>query len=425
MEKQKGIAKITKAAAEVREWRKWYYERINNAKDYSEFVALSMLGVPDEILRSFGVWSSLAENYGPLCAAKRVSDIFCEAAEEDGFSIDLCSYLKIGIGYLKRSRDLGKIPPEAPYGGMGKIDMVIGPAGFCDGRMQYPLAALRYVNVPFFDYDTQDLPWWKIDKETKKYYIEYAYGRFKELVAFLAKVTDKKYDENRLSEALDLWMKSHKLFNQAAQLRKHHPNPLSSIDSFAVCFPNLHFKGTKECVDFYQRLYDEVKSMTDKGRGAVAEEKYRIYWFGLPPWQYFGAFDYLQSHGFSVIDTTYDAGDVPEDVDVNNPLYAIAKKYYDGVWFGSGLSRRHNFEERIRERCSMYDIDGIITLIGTTCRANTLQIFHRKIINERLNLPVLNLDIDMTDVRSFSEADVKGKLDSFMEAVEVSKKRGR
>ncbi|MFC1896218.1 hypothetical protein ACFL0Q_06105, partial [Thermodesulfobacteriota bacterium] len=51
----KPSVKSTKAAAEVRQWRKWYYDRINHAHDHGEFVALSMLGTPDEIFRSFGV----------------------------------------------------------------------------------------------------------------------------------------------------------------------------------------------------------------------------------------------------------------------------------------------------------------------------------------------------------------------------------
>ena len=424
MGNEKRVGKITKAASEIKDWRRWYYDRINNAKDYGEYVALGMLGVPDEILRSFGVWSSLAENYGPICAAKRVSDVYCEMAETDGFSIDLCSYLKVGAGYFKRRQELSGPPPEAPYGGMGQPDMIIGPGGFCDGRMHYPRAMVRYLDVPIFIYDWMDLGWWRDSPDTREYYIEYYYGRLKELVAFLEKMTGKRLDEATLSEALDLWMTSHKLFHDACELRSHRPNPLSSVDSFAVCFPNMHFKATKECVGYYQSLYDELKSMVDNGIGAIPDEKYRIYWYGLPPWQYFGAFDYLQDHGFSVIDTNYDAGDVPEDVDLDNPLYAIAKKFYDGCWFPNGLMRRRNFEEHIKWTCTHYEIDGIITLIGTTCRAEALQNFRRQVINDKLGLPVLNLDLDMTDVRTLSEAEIKGKLDSFMEVVEVSKKRG-
>ena len=415
--------KTTRAAAEVRQWRRWYYDRINHAHDYGEFVALTMLLIPDEILRAFGVWSSLAENYGPLCAAKQVSGHFCGVAEGDGFSVDLCSYLKVGMGYLARMAREGKVPDEAPYGGMGQVDMIIAPATFCDGRYKYPQAARRYVDVPIFVYDQRDLPWWRDenDPEVKGRYVDYYYERLKELVAFLEKVTGKKYDEARLSQALDLWMKAHKLFHDACELKRCHPNPLPSQDSFAVCFPNLHFKGTQECVDYYQGLYDEVKYMADSKMGAVpGEEKYRIFWWGLPPWYFLGIFNYLQEHGVSTMDMTYDAGDVPEEpVDLNNPLYAIAKKAYEGVWFANGRARRNNLIERIRDFIEAYDIHGVITLMATTCRAQTTLLHFRRLLDEKAGVPVLNLEADMSDVRTFSEAHVRARLDAFLETVDA------
>ena len=423
----KPSVKTTKAAAAVRQWRKWYYERINHAHDYGEFVALSMLGVPDEIFRAFGVWPSLAENYGPLCAAKQVSGHFCSVAEGDGFSVDLCSYLKVGIGYLSRAGQEGKAPEEAPYGGMGHIDMIIAPATFCDGRYKYPQAARRYVDMPTFVYDMRDLPWWRAqDPEMVKRYVDYTYERFKELVAFLEKTTGRKYDEARLAEHVSLWMKSHKLFHDATEFKKSHPNPIPSQDSFAVCFPNLHFKGTQECVDYYQSFYDEVKQMADAGIGAVpGEEKYRIFWMGLPPWYYLGIFNYLQEKGVSTIDRTYDAGDVPWDVDLDNPLYAIASKGFQGQWFGSALTRRPFFIDRMKEFIEEYDIHGVITLMATTCRAATALLHMRRLLNEHAGVPVLNLEADMSDVRTFSEAHVRTRLDAFLETVDAVKtKRG-
>ena len=419
--------KATKAGAEVREWRRWYYDRVNHAQERGEFVALTMLGIPDEVFRAFGVWSSLAENYGPLCAAKQVSGHFCEVAEGDGFSVAVCSYLKVGIGYLMRAKELGEIPPEAPYGGMGKPAMVVAPAVFCDGRYKYPQAARRYIDVPIFVYDQRDMPWWQDakDREVKARYVNYTYERLKELVAFLERVTGKKYDEARLSEAVDRWMKAHKLFHDACELKRCHPNPLPSQDSFAVCFPNLHFKGTQECVDYYQGLYDEVKHMADSKIGAVpGEEKYRIFWWGLPPWYFLGIFNYLQEHGVSTMDMTYDAGDVPEEpVDLNNPLYAIAKKAYEGVWFGSGTMRRQNYLESIAKFINDYDIHGVITLMATTCRTQTTLLHMRRLLNEKAGVPVLSLEADMADVRTFSEAHVKARLDAFLETVDAAKGR--
>lgn len=425
---QEGLApsvKATEAAAEVRSWRKWYYERINHAHDYGEFVALSMLMIPDEIFRTFGVWASLAENYGPLCAAKQVSGHFCGVAEAEGFSMDVCSYLKTGIGYLIRGQQEGGTPPEAPYGGMGQIDMIIAPAVMCDGRYKYPLAAQRYVDVPYFIYDQMDMPYWRDEKdpEIKNRYVNYNYERMKELVAFLERTTGKKFDEAKCSEHLDLWMKSHKLYHDASALKKCHPNPFPSQDSFATCFPNLHFKGTQECVDYYQGLYDEVKARADEKIGSVpGEEKFRIFWMGLPPWMYLGIFNYIQEKGVCTMDATYDAGDIPEEpVDLNNPLYAIAKKFYEGVWFANGHFRRPAPGARTAEWIKDHDIDGVITLMATTCRPGSNLLFMRQTMADMSPVPVLNLEADMVDIRAFDEASVKAKIDAFLETVDATK----
>ncbi|MFC1895906.1 2-hydroxyacyl-CoA dehydratase subunit D, partial [Thermodesulfobacteriota bacterium] len=386
-------------------------------------VALTMLLTPDEIFRSFGVWASLAENYGPLCAAKQVSGDYCAVAEGDGFSIDLCSYLKVGMGYLGKMAEQGGAPEGAPYGGMGQIDMIIAPATFCDGRYKYPQSARRYVDVPIFVYDQRDVPWWRVkDPETVQRYVNYLYERLKELVAFLERTTGTKYDEARLRRVIEFWMQSHEYFHDACALKKCHPNPLPSQDSFAVCFPNLHFKGTEECVDYYKRLYEEVKGRADKGIGAVpGEEKYRIFWMGLPPWYFLGIFNYLQDKGVSTMDSTYDAGDKVEEPDLSDPLYAIAKKAFEGVWFGSGTMRRPDYISRMKRFIEEYDIHGVITLMATTCRANTTLLHQRRLLNEHSDVPVLNLEADMSDVRTFSEAQVLGRLDAFLDTVDAAK----
>jgi len=417
--------KATKAAAQISQLRRWHYDRLNHARDYGQFVALSMIGVADEVLRSFDVMVSLGENYGPVCAAKQVSGHFCGIAEGDGYSVDLCSYLKTGMGYLSRLKEVGDTPPEAPYGGMGKPDMIVAPAIFCDGRYKYPQAARRYIDVPSFVYDMRDIPYWEYEEDPQSInrYVDYYYERLKELVAFLERATGKKYDPDRLSECVDLWVKGHNIFRDACEFRKCRPNPLPSQDSFAVCFPNLNYKGTKECVDYYQMLYDELKLMADNKIGAIQDEKYRIFWLGLPPWFYLGIFNYLQDNGVCTLDRTYDPGERIEDVDLRDPLYAVAKKCYDTFWFGSGQMRRWNMASRFADFIEEYQVDGVITLMATTCRMSTGMLHQRRLINEWAGGPVLNLEADMVDVRTFSEAHVKARLDAFLETIDAAKGR--
>jgi len=102
--------------------------------------------------------------------------------------MDICSYLRTGLGLAKKMRDLGEAPPEAPYGGMGKPDMLIGNAQNCDGRFKYLQAANRYHRVPYFGYDVADVPYgWDTehDEGLKKHFVDHYYEQLKRLVAFI------------------------------------------------------------------------------------------------------------------------------------------------------------------------------------------------------------------------------------------------
>ncbi len=98
--------KATETAKSVGALRRAYYNRIHQAHERGEFVAWTMWGVPEEILYAMDVLPVLTENYGPVCAAKQIGPHFCEIAESEGFSMDICSYLRTGLGLAKKMHEL-------------------------------------------------------------------------------------------------------------------------------------------------------------------------------------------------------------------------------------------------------------------------------------------------------------------------------
>ena len=166
------------------------------APEQGQFVAWTMLIVPYEILAAFDVIPSYFENYGPVCAAKQVGDQYCEVAEGDGFSTDQCPYLRIGLGYAKMSRDSGgEPPPEAPYGGAGKPNMLIGLHAFCDGRLKWLQQVGRYLDVPYLALDFKGWPegWDQNDPYLKQHMVSYHLEQLRELVAFLERVLNPQF----------------------------------------------------------------------------------------------------------------------------------------------------------------------------------------------------------------------------------------
>jgi benzoyl-CoA reductase/2-hydroxyglutaryl-CoA dehydratase subunit BcrC/BadD/HgdB len=311
--------------------------------------------------------------------------------------------------------------------------MLIGNAQTCDGRFKWLQSVNRYVKVPYFGYDIADVPYgWDIenDEGMKKHFVDHYYEQLKRLVAFLEKVTGKKLDKYRLSEALQNWMKVQRLFYDALQLRKHHPNPLPAQDSATVCFPNLHMKCWPETVDFYQRLYDELKYRVEHNISSLPEEKYRLMWYLIMPWYYIGLYNWLeQEFGATTMSSAYEGGEVPRDeiIDYDFPLESIARKMYESNWSVNALGKREARVRFVVGRVLDYDIDGIIGMLVASCRAtcnlyDTSRVVTDTLAEKGIVVPVLGIEADMVDTRTYSDALAKDQIRAFMETVDAAKR---
>jgi benzoyl-CoA reductase/2-hydroxyglutaryl-CoA dehydratase subunit BcrC/BadD/HgdB len=253
----------------------------------------------------------------------------------------------------------------------------------------------------------------------------------KRLVAFIEKVTGRKLDKNRLSEALRNWMTVQKLFYDAGELRKHHPNPLPAQDSATIAFPNLHMKCWPETIEFYQRLYDELKYRVEHDISSLPEEKYRLMWHLIMPWYYIGLYNWLeQEFGATTMNPTYEGGDVPSDdiIDYDFPLESIAQKMYEGYWGVNAMNSHRQWRVRRTVRQVMeYDVDGIIGMLVASCRPtsnlyDTWRVIGDALKEKGLTVPTLGIEADMVDTRTYSDARVKDQISAFMETVDVTKK---
>ena len=111
------------------------------------------------MLQAFDLPWEWPENFGTLCASRGVATQFCERAESEGYSQDLCSYVRNNIGYVSRALEVGHIPPEAPPGGMGTATMLLGSGTLCDPRIKwFQSLSSQYLPLPVFHIDPMSPP---------------------------------------------------------------------------------------------------------------------------------------------------------------------------------------------------------------------------------------------------------------------------
>jgi benzoyl-CoA reductase/2-hydroxyglutaryl-CoA dehydratase subunit BcrC/BadD/HgdB len=438
-EKEKTAAKKSiEVVKKVRGLVKKMYEDARREREEGCKVAYCMVGSGyDEILRAMKVQPIWTENYSALCAVKRQAERFILKAESEGFANDLCGYMRCGLGFDAMRGELGgAVPPDAPDGGMAMPDMLLGSSFGCEPRYKWYEAVKHYFpHVPLFNFDIVAPPVDADLGEVKNYYVKYQTEQFKELVKFLEKQTGKKMDITGLSEIIKYSESTMKAWYESYLLRAAIPCPMGSGDHFTAFVPAFFMLGTKEAMDFYYELYQELRYRVDNKMGVVSEEKYRLLWAsGLPPWHTMWMFNYFEDKGAVFVRETsqayypWDPFEVP--VSLDDPLRYLAYRSFLRLTHKYEEAKRnkswHGVAELLMEFIRDYKLDGMVMHASKSCRTTTIGQIHLKdVIQGRMDIPALQLTSDIVDIRDFSEAEWKAKIDAFIEALENSKKRAR
>ncbi|MFH1147292.1 MAG: 2-hydroxyacyl-CoA dehydratase family protein [Pseudomonadota bacterium] len=408
MTTMKRSTKNLETSVEAYQWVKAGYQNAHKAKLEGRPVAWLMFGVPLEIIYTMGIIPIFPENYGTLCAAKRVGYKYCEAAEQHGFDKQICSYARTVTGYTFHPDTI----PEPPAGGLALPDILIAPTAVCDLRQKWFEDVARRLDIPVYFIGMPDNDHtWKTGRP-EKYLTDLFISEVKDLIKFLEKTLDKKFDEDEFVQRWHWGNEAWDIRLDILELRKNIPAPLSSADYFASIFPGMTMLGTQEAVDFYKRMHAEVKERVEKKISVVPEEKFRLMWSGIPIWFNLGLLNYPEDlGGVMSIETNYQAlpRERSDDPYMDLALRHFAKNFSLGV--DSQVDLAMNFAQK-------YNIDGVILSYTQSCRP--FYIFQAEVRNnlqEKLGIPCLMLESDMADERAYSEGQVRTRMDAFLEII--------
>lgn len=401
-------------------------------------LAWCMAGVTPELLAAFDIPWEWPENFGTLCAARQVATDFCERAEAEGYSQDLCSYVRNTMGYVSRQAELGAIPPEAPKGGMGTATMLLGSGYSCDPRIKwFQSLSARYLRLPVYHTDPLSPPH-DVDAENPRiaaHYLEQLRETIRDQVAFLEGETGRTLDTARLREALARSQEAIALLWEVLELRKTVPCPMGSEDFFTgAVVPLMFLLGERETVEYFRRLRDEVRDRVQRGIGVVPDERFRLLWMGIPPWYNLGFFNDLAELGAVFpIETVYYVG-APVELDLTDPLEALAQRTWKrAVWIHrwgaevlpemcnpSGLSAPGT--RLLRRWVHDYRLDGAVMHRTRSCRAVSWGQVHLRNQLAEEGIPSLIIESDMADPRSWADATIKGQVRAFLDAIAAAKR---
>jgi len=398
--------KSLQTTLEVPTLRKAYYAQTLDDSKKGRKVAWCSNNIPAEILDVMDVTSVFLENYATVIAAKRLASGYCVAGEKKGFSQDVCGYARMLMGYLLARDEV----PEAPYGGLAKPDFLLVNSYSCDSRLGWFTAMNRALNLPLHVHDAPHQPDGACDLAANA---EYTERELRSLVAFLEEQTGNKFDSERLRKRLELSRQTSEIMFDINELRKAVPCPMGSADMFTAVWPALYMVGTKECENFYQKLRAEVEERIAKGIGVVPEEKFRLMWSGIPFWYNMSLLNYVEDFGGVVaIEGFYRSRERRLPPQHDDPIKDMALRSIRQRTFPSSIIISiDDLMDAVKE----YKIDGVILSFNPSCRLSYVPQMELQRSLEEGGIPTLGLECDMADERTYSDAQVKTRIDAFVE----------
>ena len=204
-------------------------------------------GAPVEILRAMGIEAAYPENYGALCGARGMGTALSEEAEAHGYAPELCSYAKINLGSIFN-------PSSAPLKGLPKPDLLIVCNNICGTVVKWFEALAHHYRIPIFILDTPFL-----HDGLEPHIVRYVRSQLEEMIEFIERHTRHRLNQKRFQEVLELSNECVHLWGEIRRMCKAQPSPLNAPDLFVNMAAIVVLRGTKEAVEYYRTLRNEVK----------------------------------------------------------------------------------------------------------------------------------------------------------------------
>ncbi len=369
-------------------------------------VAWVTSGAPVEFLQALGFFLMYPENHGAVCGIRRKAEELCSAAEDQGWSRDICSYARTDIGTV--------LTGITPVGRLPRPDLLLCCTNICQTVLYWYRVLADHFGCPLVIIDTPFI----YDQATD-HAVAYVHRQIEQAVEQAERVAGRSLDPIELRrvtqlsrDAVDLWM-------QVLDRCQHRPAPMTAFEAFIQLAPIVEMRGEDFAVAYYRRLLAALDERVEQGVGALKQEKVRLIWDNLPIWhrmRWLG--ERFAERGVALVASTYTNawGELAPLIDPERPLESGARTYLHAIL---NRSTGHKLGV-IQQLLTDYHADGVVLHSDRSCKPYSVgQIDQRGRLAGAEGVPALLLEADHNDPRSFSEEQVAARLDAFLEVLGV------
>ena len=386
-----------------------FYEMDEASRTGSKKIAWCTSVGPAELLRGMGFLVFFPENHGAMLGASRTATELIPYANALGYSPDICSYLTSDIGSYVRK----KTPLTRAYGieSVPRPDVLVFNTNQCRDVQDWFAWYSREFNVPLIGVHThRDI------SEIRDYQTKDIARQMEDLVPRLEQLSNEKFDMDRFKEAVGYSRRTSELWRACLESAAAIPSPWTFFDATIHMAPAVVGRGTREAVDYYELLLDELQERVSTCIAAVEGEKHRVYWEGMPVWGKLKALsEQFASLKTCVVASTYCNSWIFDQLDPGAPFESMALAYTELF-----IVRDESYKESYIKDChKFFKLDGIIFHDAKTCPNNSNNRYGMpERLSRELGIPVLTINGDLNDLRCYSEEQTRTNIEAFVEQLE-------
>ena len=368
-------------------------------------VAWVTSGAPVEMLRPFGFYTIYPENHGALCGAQKMASELCAVAEEHGYHQDLCSYARTDLGHY--------FSGKTPAGRLPKPDLLFASNNICQTVVYWYKALAHYWKIPLLLFDTP----YNFEEITDSD-ISYMTGQFEEMIPQLEQVSGRRFNYRKFQETILISRDASLAWGEVLATMKAQPSPMTIFDAFVHLAPIVSLRGLPVSLDYYHTLLSELRERVDRGVGAIRNERFRLMWDNIAIWYKVRDFSNLfAERDMSFVTATYTNAwaETTPYMDNGRPFESMARAY-SLVILNNNLNHRLGLMERLIKE---FKVDGLVIHSARSCKPYSVgQYDLKRLLMERLGVPSVVIEADITDSRVYSEEQTRTRLEAFFESLE-------
>lgn len=388
----------------------YYYELDSAVKNNNKKVAWCSSVGPAELLRTLGFYVYFPENHSAMLGSSRMATDLIPYANAIGYSPEVCSYLTSDIGaYLRKITPLSKA-----YDGIKSIpkpDVLVFNTNQCRDVQDWLGFYAKEFNVPLIGVYTH-----RCINDVLEPQVQSIVQQMKDMIEPLEKISGNTFDMKNLKKVLSLSRECSDLWKKVLDTAATTPSPLTFFDGTIQMGPAVVLRGMQQAVDYYKLLLTELEERIKSHEGAVEEERFRLYWDGMPIWGRLRAHSELFANQRAcVVASTYCNSWIFTDFDASDPFKSMAKAYTELF-----IARADEAKEKyLKKMIDFFKIDGLIFHDSKTCPNNTNSRYGMpQRLEEETGVPSLVVNGDLNDLRCLSDEQFKTNIEAFIEQLE-------